>query len=291
MTLPFISWLFPQTIIGGDWPFFWQKNINEFLSYTYAWDASLNSGLGKSNLEILWLNTYLGYGGHFLSNILHIPWNLAEKILFFWPIILFLILSPYVLSGLFTKRRLFRLLSSVVYLANTYTFMIASGGQVGILLSYAVAPLSLYYFIRLVRDSYSHRGIHTAIQFGLILSLQILFEPRMFIITLVSFVLFALLHIVVHPLTKKSFIQFFKMLLLNLLISVGLVLFLHSFWILPVIASLATKSSFTSLSTITTADYFSFTRFENAFSLLHANWPENISSSYRIQFVVISQAL
>jgi len=194
------------------------------------------------------------------------------------------------LSGLFTKRRLFRLLSSVVYLANTYTFMIASGGQVGILLSYAVAPLSLYYFIRLVRDSYSHRGIHTAIQFGLILSLQILFEPRMFIITLVSFVLFALLHIVVHPLTKKSFIQFFKMLLLNLLISVGLVLFLHSFWILPVIASLATKSSFTSLSTITTADYFSFTRFENAFSLLHANWPENIfGKTYfmRFQFLLV----
>ncbi|MCR4264449.1 MAG: hypothetical protein NUV98_07090 [Candidatus Roizmanbacteria bacterium] len=297
MILPFITWFSSRIVIGGDWRFFWQKNTEDFLVYTQAWDASLNGGLGKSNLEILWLNTYLGFGGHILTNILHIPWNISEKILFFWPIIFFSILGPYVISGLFTKRRLFRFISSFIYLTNTYALMIASGGQVGILLSYAVAPLSLYYFIRLFRALYASaeaqkpvRIIHTAIQFGLVSSFQMLFEPRMFIITVASFIIFAGIHSIAYPFNKKSAGRFFQMLYANLEVSIVIVLLLHAFWILPVFVSLPTESSFTSLSTIASADYFSFTRFENAFTLLHPNWPENVfGKTYfmRFQFLII----
>jgi hypothetical protein len=53
---------------------------------------------------------------------------------------------------------------------------------------------------------------------------------------------------------------------------------LHSFWILP--ALLIHQNAFTQLGgvtpTIDSVTYFSFAKFENAISLLHPNWPENI---------------
>ncbi len=83
--IPFQQWFSFNYLIGGDWRFFWPENLKEIFPYSFAWDSSLNTGIGKSNLPLLWLDTYVAYLAHFFTQVLHIPWNMAEKLIFFWP--------------------------------------------------------------------------------------------------------------------------------------------------------------------------------------------------------------
>ena len=163
ISLPFQEWFTSHNLVGGDWRFFWPENLKEILSYSFAWDSSLNTGIGKDNLSFLWLNSYLAYLSHFLTQILNISWNIAEKLLFFWPIVFISFFSAFFLSGMFLKDKFLNILSGLIYLTNTYALMIFSGGQVGVALSYAIAPFVFSRFIKLVDRLESNQNFQFSI--------------------------------------------------------------------------------------------------------------------------------
>src|SRR5438105_2564374 len=109
--VPFQQWFTFHNLIGGDWRFFWPENLKEILSYSFAWDSSLNTGIGKSNLVQLWLNSYLAYFSNFLTQTLHIPWGIAEKFVFFWPIVFISFFAAFFMSRMFFRNKFINILS------------------------------------------------------------------------------------------------------------------------------------------------------------------------------------
>lgn len=262
ISLPFQEWFTSHNLVGGDWKFFWPENIKEIISYSFAWDSSLNTGVGKDNLSILWLNSYLAYFSNFLTQIFNVPWSITEKLIFFWPIVLISFFSAFFLSKMFLKNKFLNILSGVIYLTNTYALMIFSGGQVGVALAYSLTPLILSRFIKIY-------NFKSSIIAGLVLALQILFDPRIAILSIIMVFIYFLFH-------YKRAIKNIFLVLINPSI---VVLLLHMFWILPIfvfrINPVAAVFS-DPVSSSAVVRFFSFAYFENTFALLHPNWPENI---------------
>ncbi len=262
ISLPFQEWFTSNNIVGGDWKFFWEDNLREALSYTLAWDSSLNTGIGKDNLSFLWLNSYVAYLSHFLTQVLQIPWNIAEKLMFFWPIVFISFFSAFFLSKVFLKDKFLNVLSGIIYLTNTYALMIFSGGQVGVALAYSLAPLVLVCFCKIT-------NLRLSAIAGLILASQILFDPRIAILSMIMVLVYFLFH----------FKTLIKNVLLILVVPLIIAVFLHMFWILPIaIFRISPITSTLDQSQLSSqlVRFFSFAYFENTLSLLHPNWPENI---------------
>lgn len=262
ISLPFQEWFTQNNLVGGDWKFFWPENLKEIISYSSAWDQSLNTGIGKDNLPFLWLNSYVAYLSHFFTQVLHVPWNIAEKIIFFWPAVFVSFFSAYFLSRMFLRDKLSNILSGLIYLTNTYALMIFSGGQVGVALAYSLVPLVLARFIKIFR-------FKSSVIAGLILALQVLFDPRIAVLSMIIVLIYFLFH--------------FKLLIKNvffiLITPLIIVFFLHMFWILPIVVSRVNPvAAALSKSTLTSGfvSFLSFANFENTLSLLHPNWPDNI---------------
>lgn len=286
INIPFFSWFSNTILIGGDWRFFWPENLKEIIGYSYAWDSSLNTGLGNINFTLLWLNTYLAFTVHLVTQILHIPWGIGEKIVFFWPIFLFSFFSSFFLSKRFIKSKLLQVLSGIIYLSNTYALMVFSGGQVGIALAYSIAPFVFMQFIFLI-DSYPNKNIwhlvNKSIFVGLAFSLQILFEPRIFYVTFFIVVLYFIYNSAqsfqgFNPLKIDTLFSYGKRIMLFFVLPFIIVFCLHSFWILPLLVYRYNPAADLGLihTSLDAVKFFSFATFSQTISLLHPNWPENV---------------
>ncbi len=247
--------------LGGDFRFFWTENIGNFAHLPLAWDSSLNTGIGQSQIGSLWINSYLNFTAMF-SN-LGLSWNLIGLIFWILPaIILSFFSSFYLFNYLFKDKIKYSLLAGFIYVFNTYFLMILTGGQVGVALSYSLVPLVLLTFIRITKNP----TLKNALLSGLILGLQILFDPRIVYVTLIAVSLYLLFNLAELKIIKNK---------LLLLVPFVVAVLLNSFWILPLVL---TKSSGlpAGFDNVSSFKFFSFADFSHALSLLHPNWPENI---------------
>lgn len=267
----FFQWFTNNLLVGGDWRFFWPQNIQELLTYSYAWDTSLNTGLGQSNLGMLWLHSYISFVGYFYTHILHIPWSIAEKLLFFWPILIISIVSSFFLSRYIYKNTIVNVFSSVIYIVNTYALMMFDGGQVGVALGYAVAPAVFHFFIRLTEM----RTLRNALLLGLIVAVQLLFDPRIVFVTYLGIFLYTLFY---YFYKRQIWKNVLSEIVLFFIIPFIIVLGLHLFWIVPTIMFVQSpiESQGSGYTSAEAFKFFSFATFSNALSLLHPYWPENI---------------
>ncbi len=250
-----------QSFLGGDFRYFWPENIGDFAGFPSAWDSSLNTGIGQSQIGSLWINSYLNFTAMF-SN-LGLSWNLIGLIFWILPAIVLSFLSSfYLFNYLFKDKIKYSLLAGFIYVFNTYFLMILTGGQVGVALSYSLVPLVLLTFIRITKNP----TLKNALLSGLILGLQILFDPRIVYVTLIAVSLYLLFNLAELKIIKNK---------LLLLVPFVVAVLLNSFWILPLVITRSSglPAGFDSVSSF---KFFSFADFSHALSLLHPNWPENI---------------
>lgn len=247
--------------LTGDARFFWPENIKFFSHFPLAWDSSLNTGIGHSQIGSLWIITYFNLT--LLFSKLGITWNLISLLFWILPsIILSFFSALFLFNHLFKDRIRYSLLSGIVYAFNTYFLMILTGGQLGICLAYSLAPLVLLRFIKIIENS----SLRNVLITGLVLGLQLIFDPRIVYVSLAVAFLYMFFNFPkLKTIRKKIFfsVPFFISILLN------------AFWILPL---LLTKSSPIpeGFNSIKGFEFFSFSDFSHALSLLHPNWPENI---------------
>src|SRR6266567_7284699 len=117
-----------NSLLSGDFRFFWPENIKEFAQPPFAWDSILNSGLGMPNIGLLWINSYLSFTAFF--SYFGLSWKVI--VLLFWLLPVFLgafVFSALLFRYLFPKTTVYCLLAGVIYGANTYILMVALGGQ------------------------------------------------------------------------------------------------------------------------------------------------------------------
>jgi hypothetical protein len=239
----FKVWLTVQPLSTGDWPFLFNETIKEFplipairtgsyfpLSFFYQSTAKKLAGLSFS-------------------------WPLIERLIWFWPFLIVTIFSAWHLAKtLFPKEKIIHFLAPCIFLFNTYILMVVGGGQMGVAMAYSLAPLVLAKFIT-----------GGSIFAGLLLAVQIMFDPRISLITLLATFIYFLFQY------KGELTKYVKNFIWPVIISLGL----HLTWIIPAVIS---KTTFMPESYQQSGwlGFLSVAEFSKTLSLLHPNWPENI---------------
>ncbi|MBI3576839.1 hypothetical protein HY086_02235 [Candidatus Gottesmanbacteria bacterium] len=255
----FYPWFLTHDIIGGDWPYYFAENIKEKIFLPPIWAPWQQNGLGGID-PVRGLHAFESFLAVVGVQWLGLPWSVVYKVGWFGLFLLLSFISPIVLVRTVFPR--FSLagavfLSGLMYTTNTYILMIVGGGQMGVALAYAVAPLVLASFIKITHIS-SIKNISIA---GLILGFQVMIDARIAYVTMVGVGLFQ--------------ISNFKWIFLAPLI---VAFSINSFWIVPMVllGYNPLSSSPDALSSADALKFFSFADFSHAFSLLHPNWPENL---------------
>lgn len=182
---------------SGDWRFFWQENILEFAHFPSSWDSILNTGIGKQALESGWITSYLNLTA--LWAWLGLSWEVISLVFWILPAIVISFISGFCFFRYLipVKNKTYAFLSGFIYAFNTYFLMIFLGGQMGIALSYSLAPFVLLCFLKIFdrfrpfsKDeldikSKSLNFFRTSIIAGIALALQVLFDPRISFVLLI----------------------------------------------------------------------------------------------------------
>lgn len=230
-------WLLPGTLSSGDWPYLYRENIEEFSWFPQS--------------EYVWLAPFYQIPSKILVQYAGIPWEVVERLVWFIPFLILSIFSSYKLTR--------SPLGVLVYALNPYILMVVGGGQMGVAMAYALAPLS-FKFLKELKILKSKEVIWTSLLF----SLQTMLDPRLSVITL-----FAVFIYVSFVRTKSI-----ALLVIPAICSI----LINAYWIIPVlngtskIFSGLTQGNFSPES----LQFLSFADFPRTLSLLHPNWPENI---------------
>lgn len=279
----FRNWFSSGLISSGDFGYLYNETIAQMQGVPYLWDTSFGNGLGGDISFILPLNTFYFMSAFVLHTLFGFDWVLIERLVWFWPYLFVSIFSSiYVFKNMFPKNP-FWFVSPIIFVCNSYALMLVSGGQLGVAMGYALSPLIVWIFTYEIVRVQKYTLIKGEVLAGLLLALQVLFDPRMAFVSMCVVGIFFLMHI-------GTFFRWNGVRIL--FIPLGTAILLHMFWLLPLIiggrnpiAGLGTAYS----SALAVA-YFSFADFPHAFSLLHPNWPENIfgkTSFMQPEFLVI----
>jgi len=250
---------FSKTLSSGDWPYLFKDNIQEFQLFPQS--------------SFLWLEPYYNFTSKIGVQLFPFSWEVAEKIFWFGPFIVISLISSWIFiySLLlhvkeFSFRRLFTAIGSLIYVSNTYILMIVGGGQMGVGMAYAFSPLILYLAFNLMSKRSSLK-IGNVLLLGVIGGIQLMFDPRFFILTFFSVFISIIL---VNFIIKLNFFKIFYAIIFAIFIS----LVINLFWIIP--NAFSYKDFYNDAVTAITIHTLSFAQFSNSISLLHPNWPENI---------------
>jgi len=251
----FHRWFMPGALGASDFIQVSSERLGNFKWLPGAWSTVAGNGFGGSTFPQLNLDLYVHFFIRLFVFGLAIPWSWTQKIIFFWPFLIVGALSSYYFVFGILKRPLFAVIGALVYLTNTYILMIAGGGQVGLMMAYAVAPLVFSSFLR-----------NNLFLFVVSSVFFIMFDIRYAYLIYASLVLYVF--VMVHP---KDWLTVAKQFFPAMIFIVAA----HLYWIIPLITSpsYGLPAGYGDSSWLA---YLSWADFSKTVSLLHPNWPENI---------------
>lgn len=265
------NWFLLPDIIGGDWPYYFEQTFLDLAFPPLSWASWRGNGFGGIDIAYS-----LHIFEHFIilgTTILHIPWNVISKIAWFGTFLLLMSFSAsYLHRIIFPEIGIwYRFIAVFIYSLNTYILLVASGGQMGYALGYAIAPLVCGLFIKstfLKNKIYITKEIIlNSILFGFLLMIDVR-------ITYMVLFIIGIYYLYIIFFTKIKKIKTTIVILLP--ISFGFLLNLA--WILPLV--FLKQNIVNEVSQIYTSSasirFFSFADFSHALGLVHPNWPENI---------------
>lgn len=279
--LIFNNWFYPNVISSGDFSFISASRLQDVSLIPYAWGWNLAvGGLGAFVSPFSWLH-YVEAVPLMFAKVFSLNWSLVERIFYFYPLLVALIVIPSFVFKKFLPTAKFAFLSTLIFSLNTYILMLMGGGQIFISLSYAIAPLVFYLFL----ISFSKKKLFFSFLTGLIFSLQAMLDLRIAYVTIFAFFLYLLFNI---DFSKKFLFRTIYCLIIPLFVT----FLIHSYWIIPTLVLHTNPLSelgqiYTSFGAV---KFFSFATLENTISLLHPNWPENLFgkvSFMRPEFLII----
>jgi len=131
-------------------------------------------------------------------------------------------------------------------------------------LAYSLVPFVIYMFMKAI-DNINYK---TTILFSLVLSLEVLLDPRISYLTVTAILLYLLFR-------GLNLGRFYKEVCFAFIIPLVIVTIVHSYWIVPMILFRVNSVPF-GFDSVEGLKFLSFADFSHSFSLLHSNWPENI---------------
>ena len=182
-----------------------------------------------------------------LHKIFGFDFALTERIIWFFPFLIFSTLSIYLLAKYLFKHTLVSFFATIYFIANNFIIFRLHGAQLNLAMVYALTPLGLYLFIRGLKE----KKIFFAFLWGIVSSLMVWYEPRITIISLALQGSYGLYYVFVLASERRDS---FKTLAKNLLIGGVVLLLFNIFWLLPFAidfqAATPSGSGFFSLDTV-----------------------------------------
>ncbi|HVT00650.1 MAG TPA: hypothetical protein VHE53_00265 [Patescibacteria group bacterium] len=270
--LVFRNWFVPNLITGGDFWFNFPSMYSQFSMFAFAWNWIKGNGLGIFSPLYQAINLVFGAPIFFFGYFLKLPWEIVERLGFFYPFIILGLIAPSYLFKKIFNNNPFWIFSIIIFLFNTYILTLAGGGQIIIAISYTFIPFIIATCISIFEDK---NILKKSIILGALIGFQTLLDLRIGYITFAAVGIFYLFQVIVKRVAGKNLISN----LIYLLIIPGLItLLINAFWILPVIAvhENPLNELGSAFNTVGAVKFFSFAKFENSLGLLHPNWPENI---------------
>lgn len=270
--LIFRSFFSFSVLMAGDLPYVYIERYKDLIMIPNAWDALRNYGLGGTYIPFLWY--------YFTSNFLIIllaklglEWNIIERLIYFFPFLLISVSSSLYLCKKVLGQDSMYPVSSFIFLLNTYILMIIGGGQVQIALAYAIAPFILGFSLNIFY-SVGKKRIQNSLIWGLLLSLQALFDVRILYLTLMAVFLYYILYSIKNYKRNAILIHFIFVFIIPFVV----LLIANLYWVIPSLlyGGGSVQELGSAFSSIDAVKYFSFAKLEQTVSLLHPYWPENI---------------
>lgn len=226
-------------LVSLDSVYFFNEAYVDLIKYINVW-SSYNSPFGGV-LMVQWLYPVTFIAG-FIGKLFNLDWNILVRLFFYMPSIFLSIYSIQKLGSYFKFSDKGVFLMSIIYVFNTYFILLVDGGQLGVMLAYAILPLAI--------ESILNTSFYRT---TLILSLTGIFDPRFLIIAVITGFL----------INKFNFKKIFKLLPVMLV-----VLLINSYWIIPLLK----------VGTINVTTFVSelrLTSFLNPLFLYQPHWPYN----------------
>ena len=259
--------------ISGDSPFYFPEQLKSLSWLPQVWNGMQDFGMLTVNR--MWYDYPLQLTIKLIST-LGLPWWVIDKLFWSFGVVL-AVVCAYILAKAILHSRLYSVISSIIYVINTYFLMIFSGGQYGVMLGYALAPLVLLSFVEHIEKI---NGVNSKniILHGLLFSFLIAVDLRIaYLVVIASFIYL----IIFEFLRCQSYQSFIRNTLYRVLFIyvVPLLLsgFIHAYWILPMIlfpeTAFVNGEAFTGIGMVR---FLSTSDFSHSISFLHPNWPENL---------------
>lgn len=274
----FRAWFWGGVITAGDIHYIYPDALGERFTIPQAW-------AGEFRAPFLF-----SYPQHFLSGFfasLGFSFAVVERLVWFWPAIGVGWVSSVILFRRVFPGNKFWMLAPLIYTTNTYFLMIAGGGQMGVALGYALAPLTIWAWQRLM-VCHGKELIKASLVAGVITALQIAGDLRTTYVALLGVGFIFVWQVLVRIRAKREIWEIGGASVIGLCT----VVLIHAYWILPLIwfgrnPTQDLASVYTSRQAV---EFFSFADLPHTFSLLHPNWPENIFgkvSFFRPEFLIL----
>jgi len=214
-------WFLPGAITWGDWCYYSKGSLSDTFAGLWA------GGLGGYQIGGGPVGPLVMLSG-LLFHIFNWSFSIIERLIYFFPLILYLIFSPWYLARILGYRRIGIAAMIIIFNLNTYIFLIAAVTTMA--LAVAFGPFVLATFIRVVRTP----RIRGALLFALAITIQMIYDMRIAYV----FVWLCGLYFVYSVITS-SFKGNFNLwrICKVLLLAVAVVFLFHSYWILPVLYS------------------------------------------------------
>ncbi len=263
--LVFWPWFQPGFLSNGDWWHILPSRAREYFNNLLIWDAARALGSPLSN-------STAHYGIHYIYGLLQeyfsISTSVTARIFWFIPFIVFSLISGWQLGKYFTKRIIGSVIGAIIFTFNTFALTTIAGGQMTIAVSYAIAPLSVITFLRLVETKQKKYAYGLA----LLVAVQAIYDVRMLAIAVFSgfFLAFIDWYLASKKVSKQVCWPKIKLILLAFVFF----LLLSSYWVIPLLFGsggvAGVPSSHTNVGWVSALSY---SNMANTLAANHVWWP------------------
>lgn len=241
------GWFNNRMIARGDWSALSSARMLDYLGSPSIWDEGvaggfsvLYSGVGPARFPFynLQANLHKFFG-------LGFEWT--ERLIWFFPFLIFSTFSIYLLSRHLFKHPLAAFFATIYFISNNFIIFRLHGAQVHLVVPYALTPLCLYFFIRGLEE----KKLIFALLNSIVITAVIYNDLRIAILVILFQAAYGLYYSFVLA-SKKS--DALRACVKNFTISGIFVLLFNIFWLLPLAvgfrSSLLSPSDLSSLETV-----------------------------------------
>lgn len=223
-SLIYHRWLSFSVFTYSDWAFHFKEAMVDRLIPT-VWNTTWNYDFGQVDVLLWKFPIYLLTG---VFGSLGYNYNVAEKVLVFWPVIYLLSIGSFLLIKHIVKSDLGALIGSFIFSFSTYFLSIDTQGHEFLTVGFALSTIAILYFIKLLDE----RRVSLAVVVSLLLLLVGVFDLRCLYIT-VGIVLLYLFYFTLlnFKSIKKKVINFLIIVSLPFII----LLLVNLYWLLPIL--------------------------------------------------------